>query len=65
MCNVLCALKVVWDAKLSGIIKLKKHKWGQSLPRQIAVIRSLADRIGSISASPFADIITGSTAQWF
>ena len=65
MCNVLCALKVGLDAQLSGIMKLKRPKWGQSLPRQIAVTRSLADRMESISASLFGCIITGYTAPWF
>ena len=38
-------------------MKLKRQKWGQSLPREIAVTRSLTDHIGSISAITLGHII--------
>ena len=41
--HTVCCEKLAWDAQLSGSLKLKWQRWEQSLPKQIAVKRTIAD----------------------
>ena len=41
--RTVCCEKLTWDEQLSGSLKLKWQRWEQSLPKQIAVKRALAD----------------------
>ena len=56
--RTVCCEKLAWDAPLSGSLKLKWQKWEQSLPKQIAVKRALADHrdpIQNIQLHGFGD----------
>ena len=48
--RAVCCEKLVWDAQLTGRLKLKWQRWEQSLPKQIAVSRALADHREPIQA---------------
>ena len=56
--RTVCCEKLAWDAQLSGSLKLKWQRWEQSLPKQIAVKRALADHrdpIQNIQLHGFGD----------
>ena len=39
----LCCGKLAWDAKLTGQLKLKWHRWERNLPKQTTTSRAVAD----------------------
>ena len=48
--RAVCCEKLAWDANLTGKLKFKWQKWEESLPKQIAVSRVLADHREPIQA---------------
>ena len=58
MYNSVCCEKLAWDAELTGTLKVKWQMWQQSLLKQIAVRRPLADHretIQEIQLQGFGD----------